>query len=443
MQRRMKALLGIATAFAVAATMAGCSNSSSGGSSTGGPSTGKLVVWDLLSGSDPAWKKVMQASDAAFEKAHPGVTIDRVAQPADPTVIHQLMQAAAQAKKGPDLIMIWPWGDVQTLKPSLAPIENYLPADTQKDLSGWDGVNFDGHTYGVPIGLQGNGITLNRSLFKKAGLDPDSPPDSVSSLIDACTALRKVGVTPITGGNKEGYLSGWMYSMLWPGYATQKDATAALKYDLPLTGTASTGAANAIMQLVAAKCFDPNMPATPWYPDGFQEFMDGKAAMSFSIYSQLKGFGTTPAISGTNGDNLSFISTVAGEHKATFLPAGAMNVWSVTKFSPRPKLATELAAFTESATNQEQRLNTDGYFPNNSKVSFDKFIAANPIATNLVDSLKGGATTVIAGHQMQDSKTNEIFQNQIELTMLGQSTVKDALAAAEQSRLSQRPLIVK
>ena len=385
----------------------------------------------------------MTASDAAFEKAHPGVKIDRVAQPADPTTIHQLMQAAAQAQRGPDLVMIWPWGDVQTLKSSLAPIEDYIPKATTKDLSGWDGVDFNGHTYGIPIGLQGLGITVNRSLFKKAGLDPDNPPDSVSSLIAACTALRKAGITPITGGNKEGYLSGWTYSTLWPGYATKKDVTAALADNLPLTGKASTDASKAILKLVNAKCFDPNMPATPWYPDGFQEFMTGKAAMSFSIYSQLKGFTATPAISGTDGSNLTFIPSISGSHKATFLPAAATNVWSVTKWSPMKKMAAELAIATESASNQEKLLNTDGYFPGDSKVSYASFVKANPVAKNLVASLQSGIKTVIPAHQLQDSKTNEIYQNQIELAMLGQTSVADALAAAEQSRVAQRAAIIK
>ncbi len=176
MQRTMRRSLSIAAAAAVVFGLAACAQSGSSANGDDGASRGTIKVWDLLVGSDKNWKAVMDKVDAEFAKAHPGVKVDRIAQPADPSAIHQLMQAAAQSKKGPDLIMIWAWGDVLTLKPSLAPIDKYISAAERKSLTGWEGTTFDDKTYGVPIGLQGLGISYNSKLFEQAGLNPTSRP---------------------------------------------------------------------------------------------------------------------------------------------------------------------------------------------------------------------------------------------------------------------------
>ncbi len=436
MQRTMRRSLSIAAAAAVVFGVAACAQS---GSSSGddGASTGTIKVWDLLVGSDKNWKAVMDQVDAEFAKEHPGVKVDRIAQPADPATIHQLMQAAAQSKNGPDLVMIWAWGDVLTLKPSLVPIDKYISQKERDSLTGWEGVTFDDQTYGVPIGLQGLGISYNSKLFEQAGLDPDDPPTSTDEILKACTALNAAGITPIGGGNKEGYLSGWATSTLFAGSATTAQAQKAATYTQPFDKSPFADAADGVMKLVDGKCFDPNMPATPWYPDGFQKFQDGKAAMQFTIYSQF-AYMQDPNI----GPDVRFIPSVENTTKPEFLPAGAMNVWAVTTFSQHKKLAAELALFQESAKFQQERLDKAGYFPNNTGVTFDEFLKTHAGAAPLVDMLKSGEKTFLPVHNLQDAKTNEIYQNQLELVMLGQTTLKEALQATEDSRKQQYPVLM-
>ncbi|GAA1918323.1 extracellular solute-binding protein [Microbacterium aoyamense] len=436
MQRGITRSLGIAAAAIFAVTLTSCAGSS-GTPSDDGEETGTIVVWDLLVGSDENWKAVMDQVDEEFEADHPGIEIDRVAQPADPTVIKQLMQAAAQSKSGPDLIMIWAWGDVLTLKPSLAPIDEYISDEARDSLAGWEGVTFDDATYGVPIGLQGLGISYNAALYEQAGLDPESPPTSVDELVDACSALNDAGITPIGGGNKEGYLSGWTYSTLFAGTATADEAAALASYESPMNEPPISTAVDGVMELVDEECFDPNMPATPWYPDGFEKFQTGQAAMQFTIYSQF-GYMLDPTI----GPDVRFIPSIANTREPEFLPAGAMNVWAVTDFSKHKKVAAELALFQETTKFQQERLDTAGYFPNNKGVTFDEFLTTHEGATALVDSLQGGIKTFLPAHNMQDAKTNDIFQTQIELAMLGEATTQEALDAAEASRQEQFPVLM-
>lgn len=439
MQRTMRRSLAIAAAASAVFAMAACSGTNSGNSSSAddGSMKGTIKVWDLLVGSDKNWKATMEKVDADFAKAHPGAKVDRIAQPADPATIHQLMQAAAQSKSGPDLIMIWAWGDVLTLKPSLVPIDKYISKQERDSLTGWDGMTFDGNTYGVPIGLQGLGISYNTKLFEEAGLDPNSPPKSVDDILADCNALNAAGITPIGGGNKEGYLSGWATSTLYAGTATAAQAAKTASYTAPFNEAPFSDAAAGVMKLVNGKCFDPNMPATPWYPDGFQKFQDGKAAMQFTIYSQFN-YMQDPKI----GQYVKFVPSVENTRTPQFLPAGAMNVWAVTSFSQHKKLAAELALFQEQAKYQQERLDKAGYFPNNTGVSFDAFLKTHQGATALVDMLKGGSKTVLPVHNMQDAKTNDIYQTQLELAMLGQTTLKDALDATEESRKQQYPVLM-
>jgi len=438
MQRKMRRSVAIAVAASAVFGLAACSGGGGANpTSDDGSMKGTIKVWDLLVGSDKNWKATMDKVDAQFEKDHPGAKIDRIAQPADPATIHQLMQAAAQSKSGPDLIMIWAWGDVLTLKPSLVPIDKYISKKERDSLTGWDGVTFGGETYGVPIGLQGLGISYNTKLFQEAGLDPDTPPASVDDLLTACKALNAAGITPIGGGNKEGYLSGWTTSTLYAGTATTKEAAKQATYTAPFTEAPFADAAAGVMKLVDGKCFDKNMPATPWYPDGFQKFQDGKAAMQFTIYSQF-GYMTDPKI----GQYVKFIPSIENTRTPEFLPAGAMNVWAVTSFSQHKKLAAELALFQEQAKYQQERLDTAGYFPNNKGVSFDDFLKTHPGAAPLVKMLKDGAKTVLPVHNMQDAKTNDIYQSQLELVMLGQTSLKDALQATEDSRKQQYPVLM-
>ena len=438
MQRKMRRSVAIAVAASAVFGLAACSGGGGANpTSDDGSMKGTIKVWDLLVGSDKNWKATMDKVDAQFEKDHPGAKIDRIAQPADPATIHQLMQAAAQSKSGPDLIMIWAWGDVLTLKPSLVPIDKYISKKERDSLTGWDGVTFGGKTYGVPIGLQGLGISYNTKLFQEAGLDPDKPPTSVDDLLTACKALNNAGITPIGGGNKEGYLSGWTTSTLYAGTATLKQAEKQATYTAPFNQPPFSDAAAGVMKLVDGKCFDKNMPATPWYPDGFQKFQDGKAAMQFTIYSQF-AYMQDPKI----GQYVKYIPSIANTREPQFLPAGAMNVWAVTSFSPHKKLAAELALFQEQAKYQQERLDEAGYFPNNKGVSFDDFLKTHAGATQLVDMLKNGEKTVLAAHNMQDAKTNDIFQTQLELAMLGQTSLKAALDATEESRKQQYPVLM-
>jgi ABC-type glycerol-3-phosphate transport system substrate-binding protein len=214
---------------AIALTIAGCTGGAGGATATsdqGGTLTGKLVVWDQQYANTKGWSKVMDDATAAFEAAHKGVTIQHVAQTTEPAAYTQLLQAAFQAKTGPDIVMMQPAGDgVYIYKEALAPLESYVDPALVKSMVGTADTSADGHLYGLPDGIQGMVIFYNKALFAKAGLDPKKPPTTVQEFMTDSAALKAAGITPIGGGNATGGdLMVWAYSTFNPSFATAKQA---------------------------------------------------------------------------------------------------------------------------------------------------------------------------------------------------------------------------
>ena len=65
----------------------------------------------------------------------------------------------------------------------------------------------------MPWYLSGNPMVYNPKLFKKAGLDPKAVK-TWDDLKAACGKLKAAGVIPISGGLKDGWFGGWLFSIL-------------------------------------------------------------------------------------------------------------------------------------------------------------------------------------------------------------------------------------
>ena len=143
------------------------------------------MVWDWKSRTRPRPNFVAKAK-ADFAKKHPGVTVEFVAQPFDQ--YYTLLGAAIQAGKGPDVMLFNGGGQIRDRVDALLPLDQYVAQDKQR-LAGWDAFSKDGKIYAAPITLQGHPIYYNKTLYKKAGLDPDKPPSHLGRASSA-TAPR-------------------------------------------------------------------------------------------------------------------------------------------------------------------------------------------------------------------------------------------------------------
>jgi multiple sugar transport system substrate-binding protein len=155
---------------------AGPATPGAGGSSATGPVT--LRVVSLLPGSEQAAIDAFNAQVKEFESANPGIDV----QPEE--YEWKATTFAAQLAGGtlPDVFEI-PFTDAKTLieNKQIANLDTQfqtLPYAGKFNASIVDaGKGADGKVYAIPAkNVYGVGLHYNRDLFKKAGLDPNSPP---------------------------------------------------------------------------------------------------------------------------------------------------------------------------------------------------------------------------------------------------------------------------
>ncbi|MFB9447316.1 extracellular solute-binding protein [Dactylosporangium vinaceum] len=155
---------------------------------------------------------------AAFQKAHPGVTIKTVSvgsQCNNPPDFTARLQGGTQA----DLFYGYMTDLDQVLDADAAEdITKYITADT---VPGWDKLLpaikdpfiDNGKVYGLGYAGYGLGLVINKPLFKQAGLDPAKPPATWQEV--AAAAKKISGLGNGVAGYQEysaGNTGGWHFS---------------------------------------------------------------------------------------------------------------------------------------------------------------------------------------------------------------------------------------
>lgn len=137
--------------------------------------------------------KAMDQLIEKFEAANPDITVKHVTFPyAD---YQTRVVAAKVAGQGPDVVQLfYGWLDnfvagglIQPLDPSVFP-----PEEIERDFFPIvSAMKRDGHYYGLPTAVRSLALFYNKQLFQEAGLDPDSPPQTLDELVEAAKATTK------------------------------------------------------------------------------------------------------------------------------------------------------------------------------------------------------------------------------------------------------------
>ncbi|KRC92271.1 sugar ABC transporter sugar-binding protein [Terrabacter sp. Root85] len=195
-RRARRTVLTIA-ALSGALVVTACSPSSSGSSSGGDDGKVTLTVWSWRVEDEAAYTKIFDA----YEKAHPGVTIDFKAFKA--TEYNKILATGLAGSSGPDVPQVRSYGQLQGTVAS----KSLLPLDGKVDLAGWDENvvasakgKEDGKTYSVPLARQTVQMFYNQGLFEKNGI---KAPTTWAEFIAANDKLMAAGVTPIAIGAKD------------------------------------------------------------------------------------------------------------------------------------------------------------------------------------------------------------------------------------------------
>ncbi|MFK3670770.1 extracellular solute-binding protein [Leifsonia aquatica] len=195
-----------AVALAGAGVLAGCSSAGSDAND------GKvhITVASLIPGSDKAAFKAFDDRVKEFEKANPDIVVkSEEYQWTGPTFATQLAGGTL-----PDVFNV-PFTDSQSLIQAgqLADISaevNKLPYASKFNENVLAVAKDGDNIYGIPYGPYAMGLSYNRDIFTKAGLDPDKPPTTWDEVrADAKTISEKVpgvaGYMQMTQGNTGGW----------------------------------------------------------------------------------------------------------------------------------------------------------------------------------------------------------------------------------------------
>ena len=328
------------------------------------PTTGEkihLVIWWWGEQEAPGAQKWMDDTVTAYEALHPNVTIETVLQSTD-SLIPSFTSAAA-AKSGPDIQYFW--GGVWTLENAwsgaIIPLDNLIPASEMSHYINNFERSYDGKQYGIGWYLSGNPMVYNPKLFQQAGLDPQNPPKTWEDLKTACTKLNTIGIVPISGGMKDGWFGGWLFSILArQSHETYKEFMAASVGNAKFTDPQFSEWWSRLAELKDAGCWNSDINSVD-YQQGQDMFVQGKSAMLFSNDTFLKGFAATP---GFGWDSMAVMMVPKwGTGKMADEYVTTAQGWGITSWSKYPQQDADFLMFMHTTDRLNAWFADTGVFP--------------------------------------------------------------------------------
>ena len=249
-----------------------------------------LVMWWWGEQEAPGAQAWLDETVELYQKENPNVSIETVLQSTDSLI--PAFQSAVAAQEGPDIEYFW--GGVWTLEfawdGGLAPIDDLIPEEERAHYINNFERTYDDQIWGVPWYMSGNPFVYNKALFEKAGLDSDKPIGTWDELIDACGKLNDIGVAPISGGLKDGWFGGWLFSILSrQTHDSEKEYMIASVGDASFTDPEFAEYWVRLAELRDAGCWNKDINSLD-YQQGMDRFVQGEAAMIFGNDTFLAGW---------------------------------------------------------------------------------------------------------------------------------------------------------
>ncbi|MBU3804504.1 MAG: extracellular solute-binding protein [Candidatus Cellulosilyticum pullistercoris] len=171
-------------------------------------------------------------------------------------------------KKFVDLDLVWDISEA---------MEKYY--DGEKPLQGaMDGVTYNGQIYGMPVYGWCTALFCNRELFEKAQLQY---PNTYEELLTTIEQLKAKGITPMSSGSKEIWLTSLYYMNLVLTEGTIEGVYEAATNPQLFKTEQFYHAAQKLEALIQAKPWGKNYLENDSY-DASYDFSQGKAAMILS-----------------------------------------------------------------------------------------------------------------------------------------------------------------
>ncbi|MGQ9626116.1 MAG: extracellular solute-binding protein [Anaerolineae bacterium] len=299
-----------------------------------------LTLWWWGEQEAPGAQNWLEETIALYEEAHPGVKIEHVLQTT--SGLMPAFQAAAEAKKGPDIQYLW--GGIWTLehawKGDIVPISDYWPQEEIDHLISNEERTYNGKLWGVSWYLSGNAMAYNKALFQKAGLNPENPPETWEDFLATCQALKDSGIIPLAGGLRDGWFGSWLWQMLGKqALDSPEELKRAIAGETHFTDPELAACWEKLQELRDKGYWNENIISLDYW-QGQEIFVQGRAAMIFANDTFFPGWIELME------ENLGVMKIpIWGTGKLASGYVVAAQGFSITSWSPHKKEAADFLLF--------------------------------------------------------------------------------------------------
>ena len=370
----------LGAAIVVSAAVFAASAASKTSRTTGDdPNNAKLTYWYWAESDAPGANAWLKKEVAMYEKAHPKVKISIVIQSTD--TLTSAFTTASQTKSGPDIAT--QWATLPTLTPawkgSTVPISDYVPASETKNWISTAENMWQGKLWAMPQYLIGIPFVWNKTLFKKAGLNPNKGPATWAEFLADAKKLKAKGVTPFGLGNKDGYGGAWFFSLIGKQNLNSiNELKDAMIGKAKFTDPKFSGFYQALANLKKSGYLNSDV-ASISFEQGFQLFGQKKVAMSWGTD------GNVAAWQKQLGDKNMGVGPIPkwghGKLASSYDVTQSSDVF-ITKWSKHPHAAAQFLTFLHSSQALKAWYAATGVFPADKR--FPASLVKDPIAKQLL-----------------------------------------------------------
>lgn len=171
----------------------------------------KISMWTWRPEDDDEYQEILEV----FESRNPNINVEL--RSIKNTRYLSTLATALEGKKGPDVMQLKPYGQLQRYTNYLMPLGDKVPkldnfpSDALEASKGRE----DGKIYGVPFARQITGIYYNKGIFEEYGL---SEPSTWEEFIEVCEVLKDNGEVPLANAGKAGWMLEMVFSTVGPNF---------------------------------------------------------------------------------------------------------------------------------------------------------------------------------------------------------------------------------
>jgi len=340
--------------------------------------TGEKIQLNFMNSySYPGWIEPMEEIISIYMEQNPNIEI--INDPQDPMQMPVLLQTAAAAGDGPDVITGMEGAAMLYLADILVDLKQYF---TPEELAiynpdvlftGYYAYDTSAKLMGVPTqGLGFFHLIYNKAIFAESGIDwePTAENDyrmTWDEFISACQTLKAAGHTPIGWGNEGGYMWAWWWVPLMVQNLEEGDAYKLFRGELRWNDPKVVTGFEKANELYQMGFFNEGGLTLPAGEGTATLMLSGQAAMGASFW----GLGTNVYVEAM-GENFGMMKCPIYNPEgslANALDGGSPQKFLITTWCEHPEEAAAFIKFLTSTENAAFWYEKCGHLPVN--VDFD------------------------------------------------------------------------